>query len=113
MFIGRVLRPLLLLAAALAVLAYFVFPTRTYQDQRVALAEIEANVEAIRAENDRLAERVNRLQTPEEIERIARQDFGLIYPGEEVYAILPLPAESLALPPSWPFTVLADNLPIA
>ena len=32
------------------------------------------------------------LQTDAEIERIARRDLGLVYPGEEAYAILPRPA---------------------
>lgn len=111
--IPRVVRPLLLVAVALAILMYFVFPTRTFQDQRAALTQIQSDVDAVSAENAKLNERVNRLQSREEIERIARRDFGLIYPGEEVYAILPVPAESLRLPPSWPFNVLADNVPIA
>lgn len=113
LFVRRVVRPLLLVAAALAVLVYFVFPTRTFQDQRAALSEIQADVDAIEAENAQLNERVQRLQTTDEVERLARRDFGLIYPDEEVYAILPVPAESLALPPTWPFNVLADNVPIA
>lgn len=113
LLIRRVVRPLVLVAAALAILVYFVFPTRTFQDQRAALGAIQADVDALEAENAELSERVERLQSTAEIERLARRDFGLIYPGEEVYAILPIPAESLSLPPSWPFNVLADNVPIA
>ena len=60
-------------------------------------------------ENDALASRVAALQTPEEIERVARQQYGMVRPGEQAYSVLPAPART-SLPAGWPYTVLSGIL---
>ena len=45
----------------------------------------------VQASNSALEAEIQLLQTDTEIERIARRDFGFVYPGEEAYAILPRP----------------------
>ncbi len=71
------------------VLFVAVFPTRTYIAQRRSIEAAERRVVVLSAENDKLASRVQRLDTDAEIERLAREQYNLVRPGEEAYAILP------------------------
>lgn len=71
------------------VLFVAVFPSRTYLAQQGSIAAAKEKVMVLAAENDRLAGRVQRLNTDGEIERLAREQYNLVRPGEEAYAILP------------------------
>ena len=44
------------------------------------------------------------LKTDEEVERLAREQYNLVRPGEESYAILPPPPPKVELPQWWPFS---------
>ena len=90
-------------AARCAVLAFAVFPTSTYLDQRADTSEAEERLAVLRAQNDAYQERIERLETAEEIERLAREQYNLVFPGEEAYAVLPAPLPELTLPTVWPF----------
>ncbi len=70
-----------------------VFPTRTYLHQQDQIAAEGVRVQVLAAENDKLASRVEQLHTDAEIERLAREQYNLVRPGEEAYAILPGPAD--------------------
>jgi cell division protein FtsB len=85
------------------VLAVAVFPTSTYLDQRRDTSEAEERLAVLRAQNEAYESRIERLQTVEEIERIAREQYNLVFPGEEAYAVLPAPLPELDLPAVWPF----------
>lgn len=86
------------------VLFVAVFPTNTYLSQRAATTSAEAELAELREERARVQREAERLTTPQEIERRARQELGFKMPGEETYTILPKPAEPIGLPDSWPFT---------
>lgn len=103
-------RPALFVVVVVAVLGYFVLPTRTFMDQRTALADTRVELDEMYAANEVLEDRIVKLHSPQEIERLARRDFSLIYPGEEAYAILPPPPEPVTLPNAWPFNVLSESL---
>ena len=75
-----------------------VFPTRTWLAQRDELGQKEAELAAIRADEADLEDRIDTLETPEEIERIAREEYGMTRPGEKPYRILPAPEEPVDLP---------------
>lgn len=109
---GRWVRPLLLAAAAvatIAALAVYVFPTRTWLDQRAALAETGAQLHELRAERAALEQRVAELDSDEMIEEIARSQYGLVKVGEEAYAVLPAPEKPVELPAIWPFGLPLDG----
>jgi hypothetical protein len=95
-------------AAVFGVLAFTVFPTSTYLDQRADTAEAEERLEVLRAQNDAYEERIARLRTAEEVERLAREQYNLVFPGEEAYAVLPAPLPELELPAVWPFGELRE-----
>ena len=82
---------LMLSVVLVGMLFLFVFPTRTYLSQRRGLDSARTRVEVLSEKNEELAARVKRLNTDAEIERIAREQYNLVRPGEEAYAILPAP----------------------
>lgn len=82
-----------LLIVALAVTLAGVFPFRQIlaQDRQVEMAQ--EKLDALVAENARLRDEIDILQSPSEIERLAREDLGLVYPGETGYAVRTPPAD--------------------
>ncbi len=73
----------------IGVLFVAVFPSRTYLAQTRSIELAERRVSILSSQNDKLAARVQRLNTDAEIERLAREQYNLVRPGEEAYAILP------------------------
>ena len=95
----RSLWPFVLALAAVGVLFLFVFPARTYLSQRQQLAAATARVKVLATENGRLTDEASKLHNDAEIERLAREQYGLVRPGEEAYAILPSPPPPTTVPP--------------
>jgi cell division protein FtsL len=95
----RAVWPFLVSVAVVGVLFLLVFPARTYLAQRRSLAAAETRVKVLTTENKSLDQRVSTLQQPAEIERLAREQYGMVKPGEEAYAILPSPTPP---PPATP-----------
>ena len=79
------------------------FPTSTYLDQRADTAEAEERLDVLRDQNEPTRSASSASQTVEEIERLAREQYNLVFPGEEAYAVLPAPLPELDLPTLWPF----------
>ena len=102
--------PVASVVALAGVLFLFVFPTSSWLAQRRDRHQVEAQLRRVTARNQSLERRVRLLRTPQEIERIAREKYNLVRPGEEAFAILPAPPPKLAVPPVWPFTGLAEKL---
>ena len=75
--------------AFVGVLFIAVFPARTYLDQHRQRQEVVARLKATDAKNKTLEKRIATLHTDAEVERLARQQYNLVRPGEEAYAILP------------------------
>jgi cell division protein FtsB len=63
------------------------------------LAEL-AGVEAV---NAAYRDRIDALNTDEEIERRARAEYNLVRPDEEAYAVLPPPPADRGITGVWPF----------
>lgn len=92
---------LLVLTATLALTMAGIFPFRQILAQDRAVAVTEQKLEALRSENARLDELVGLLQTPAEIERLAREEFGFVRPGETAFVVvIPEDASPPAKPPA-------------
>jgi cell division protein FtsB len=76
--------------ALVAILFLFVFPTRSFLAQRSAVADAKHDVQVLREQNARLRDEAQRLTTPAEIERRARE-LHWLFPGEKSYRVKPLP----------------------
>ncbi len=90
----------LLLVVLVGLLFAFVYPTRTFLDQRSDTNKARTQLGVLQAENARLARESKRLSTDSEIERLAREKYGLVKPGERPFVILPAPTSSTAPAPS-------------
>jgi cell division protein FtsB len=88
-------------------LLLLVLPTRAWLSQRSAIAGAERRLAVLQAENAKLAARVAALQTPEEVERVAREQYNLAHPSEKVLSVLPAPALT-NLPSGWPFSLVNE-----
>ena len=102
----RAVWPLVGSAALVSVLVVGVFPTRTYLSQRTAIDQRQSQLESLTTEVEELEDRMDELSTDEAIERLAREEYSLVYPGEEAYAILTPPLPPPDLPDGWPFHLL-------
>lgn len=78
--------------ALVAILFVFVFPTRSYLAQRRQVSSAQHDLEVLRHQNDQLQSEALELQTPAAIERMAREQFHYVRPGEHVYQVVPGPA---------------------
>ena len=85
--LGTPLVSVLLLVALAGVLTY-VLPFRQIIAQRRAVELSERKLAVLREENARLEAEATALQTPTEVERIAREDYGLVRPGEVAYVVV-------------------------
>jgi cell division protein FtsB len=102
-----VLWAVVVIAIAGGVLLVLVLPTRAWLDQRAEVNDAERKLAVLQAANGELEARVAALQTPAEIERVARQQYSLVKPGERVYSVQP-PALPGGLPAGWPFDLVGQ-----
>ena len=88
---SRIARARIALAAlaVVAILFVFVFPSRSYLSQRRQVQDEQHKVDVLRQQNDKLQAEAIRLQSRAVQEQMAREDFHRVYPGEQVYDIVP------------------------
>jgi cell division protein FtsB len=87
----RALGPALVVLVLVGILFVAVLPTRTLLQQRRDTKAATAELHQLRERNRDLEERAERLRDPREIEQLAREQYGLVRPGEEPYVVLPAP----------------------
>ena len=88
----------LVVLVALVVTAAGIFPFRQIIAQRRAVDLAEEKLAALEEENQRLEVEIAALYTPEEVERIAREQFGLVRPGEIGYVVVTSPGAEVVEP---------------
>lgn len=108
---GRLGWPVVFTAIFVAVIAMGLVPTRTYLEKQQQIAAAEARLAVLSESNRESQARVDALQTDAEIERMAREQYGLVKPGEETYHVLPPPQAPVQIPDTWPFNQLREGLP--
>jgi cell division protein FtsB len=96
--VRRAVWPLLAGLVVVGLLFVGVFPTRAWLSQRDAIGDASERLTVLREQNEALEGRVRVLGTDEEIERLAREQYNLVRPGEEAYALLPPAAPTTAAP---------------
>ena len=77
----------LIALGVVAILFLFVFPTRSYLAQRRQVATAQHEVALLQDQNARLQATADQLRTPGAVERMARDQFSMIFPGEHLYYI--------------------------
>ena len=84
------MRPLkvVLYAALLGLLlASYVTPLQEIVADRVVISDLRADLAKLERDNTSRQRAVEELQTPEGIERVARERYGMIEAGEQVYIV--------------------------
>ncbi|CAN5555420.1 hypothetical protein BH24ACT22_BH24ACT22_10420 [soil metagenome] len=87
MSLSRPLKVVLYAAFIGVLLASYMSPLQQIIERRAEIPVLEEKIQetaAYNAEQRRLAESLN---TPEGVERAAREDYGMIRPGEKIYII--------------------------
>ena len=74
--------------ALIAIMFLFVFPTRSYLAQQQQVRGARHDVEVLEAKNKELDRQAQLLQTPAEIERMARVQFNMVFPGEQAFNVV-------------------------
>jgi cell division protein FtsB len=84
-------RPLLVALAVALVLGVVMLsgPFERYVDGRTRVETLRATADTLEDENARLERRADHLQDPDELERLAREEQGMIRPGEVPYTLVP------------------------
>jgi cell division protein FtsB len=75
--------------ALLGLLFVFVYPTRTYLQQHNQISAAQHHLAQLHRDTARLEGQSRQLQTAAAVERIAREQYGLVKPGETPYVIVP------------------------
>jgi cell division protein FtsB len=80
---------------AIALLVWAVYPAlRVQSETSRRVGVLQAEYDTLRKKNVLLRAQVADLKTPEGVERAAREDLGLVLPGENVYVVVPSAAAS-------------------
>ena len=87
-------RNLLLVCLLVALFAWSIYPLKQRSQRERENHRLQAEIDGLRAKNAKLSDEVERLKTPDYIEQMARQDLGLVKPGET--SLLVVPAEESA-----------------
>lgn len=74
--------------ALVAMMFLFVFPTRSYLAQKRQIGKAAHAVKVLEAQNEVLARQAHRLKSKSEIERLAREQFNMVLPGEQAYNVV-------------------------
>jgi len=93
----RAVRALLVAVSVGGVLFLFVLPGRTWIEQSRSTSQAEHRLQILSAENAALSTRIGQLHDPTYIKQVAREQYGLVMPGERAYGILP-PSTTTTLP---------------
>jgi cell division protein FtsB len=83
----------------IAIMFLFVFPTRSYLAQQRQVRAARRAVAVLQQQNKELSQEQRLLETKSEIERLARVQFDMIFPGEQAYNIVPLEKAAAHTPP--------------
>ncbi len=87
-------------AVVVATIVYFgfVFPTGEFLAEGRQLRNAQNELLTLQRTNKRLQATVNQYENPQYLDKLAREDFGLVKPGEFSYQIMP--GSPLYVPPN-------------
>jgi cell division protein FtsB len=83
------LKVALCLLALAGALYLFVYPARTYLDQRHEISSTEHTLSLLNAEDSKLSAQVVKFHQASYIEQVARAEYGFVMPGQQAYSVLP------------------------
>ena len=97
----------IVLLVSLGLVASGVLPVQQYLERETQVEDARGRLEALQEQNQLLEDDAAALLTDQEIERIAREQYGYVQPGEIGYVVVPTDEADLtveAAPPAEPVT---------
>jgi cell division protein FtsB len=82
-------RAAVLAVVSLILLTLAVAPLRSLIDGRNTLSQLERQAEDLEQRNERLEARIEQLNDPTYLERLARECLGMVRPGETAFVMVP------------------------
>jgi hypothetical protein len=79
-----------------------VLPVGDYLERGDVVEAAQVELERLIAENDALAADIDALYTEQEVERIAREQYGFVREGEVGYVVIPVEPAEVATEPAEP-----------
>ncbi len=87
MSLARPLKVVLYAALIGLLLASYITPLQDIVSGRAQVSELDAQVRQLEANNVTQRRVVEELNTPEGVERVARERYGMVRPGERIYIV--------------------------
>jgi cell division protein FtsB len=78
----------LALVVSLGLVASGVLPLQQYLEREIQVTDAQERLASIEGQNDTIASDVVALRTDQEIERVAREQYGFVRPGEVGYVVI-------------------------
>jgi cell division protein FtsB len=78
----------LALLVSLGLVASGVLPLQQYFEREIQVTDAQDRLDAVEAANSTFASDVDALQSDQEIERVAREQYGFVRPGEVGYVVI-------------------------
>ncbi|MCL1593157.1 MAG: septum formation initiator family protein [Actinomycetia bacterium] len=97
------------LLVALGLVATGVLPVRDYLERENAVNAAQTRLEVLQTDNAELAADVDALFSEQEIERIAREQYGFVRPGEIGYVVLTPDEPFATVPTADPVVAATDD----
>jgi cell division protein FtsB len=85
--LARPLKVVLYAALIGLLLASYITPLQDIVSGRAQVSELDAQVRQLEANNVTQRRVVEELNTPEGVERVARERYGMVRPGERIYIV--------------------------
>jgi len=79
---------ILILLSAPLVYTWSTAALKEYRERKREVAQLQHQLATLKKENERLKKQRDALFTDEEIEKLARERFGLVKPGEKAYVVI-------------------------
>ncbi len=99
----------IVLLVALGLVATGVLPVRDYLGRENEVNAAQSRLELLQQQNAKLAGDVEALYSEQEVERIAREQYGFVLPGEVGYVVLTPDEPAQASTPPEPVTVAQEE----
>ncbi len=92
--------------------AMFVLPVQAWLQQRDEISEKQQQLDVLERANEQLRDEVAHLQTTEGAKEAARDELGVVGPGEKRTTLLAADMASLPLPSGFPYDAIAQTVAV-
>jgi cell division protein FtsB len=86
-----------------------VLPVREYLERGNVVDAAQIELDRLTAENQALADDIDALYTEQEVERVAREQYGFVRPGEVGYVVIPPEVDVIVSQPAPPVATVVQN----